>query len=247
MTLFDSIQNMVFGKKKSKDDIVENDALGKVTPVAASTKAETTEIIEKQGEDFSIEDLRNAINLQRQQIEKIKDSVKSYDKHIAEYDKAKKVLSGSRQQLEKQKKEYVQVANRSDITAQQKDQFRKVLRDIDKALSEIKENEKNNEKFVTDVRYAIKESEKAVRVNQKALDQNEQALKAASESKGDVRLQSKDIGDLEKQVEAEDLVSIPKEEMKTSSSVISTASMPPTAQGTSKMKDDDYWEKGNIS
>ncbi len=251
MTLFDSIQNMVFGKKKSKDDIVENDALGKVTPVAASTKVETSERIEGEDADFSVEDLKKAISLQKEQNKKIEDSIKKYQMHVIEYDKAKRSLADSTRQLEKQKKEYLQVINHPNVDAKQKSELQKILKEIDKGLAEIKDNGRKNEKFIIDVRYAIKESEKAIRVNEKALEQNEKALKAAEDSKGAIKITAKDIGELQKQVEHEEKISIPR---KDSTFDTVTGSTEPGNLGVAQsggqirtqMKDDDYWEKGTI-
>ena len=89
MTFFDSIHNMIFGKKV-KDDIVENDMLGQITPRSQKDSDEqSTKSKDDSTTKLTVDDLKSAIKLQQEQVDKIKQEIKKYDIHFDEYEKAK--------------------------------------------------------------------------------------------------------------------------------------------------------------
>ena len=73
MTLFDSIQNMIFGKKKSARDIVENNALGQVISASQGasspnkvSSANNNSVPEKKESDRAT--IEHSIALQKKEV-----------------------------------------------------------------------------------------------------------------------------------------------------------------------------------
>lgn len=237
---------MIFGKKV-KDDIVENDMLGQITPRSQKDSDEqSTKSKDDSTTKLTVDDLKSAIKLQQEQVDKIKQEIKKYDIHFDEYEKAKTGFEKGRNKLFDERKRYLQVANRTDITPKDKEDIRKVLKDIDKDLLEIKELERKNEKFIREIKLVIKESEKAIKTNERAISQNLESLKIAEQSDNEVEIQSKDIKELKKQIDKEDLIENISTEEKLIPKESSENPFKETKLKIDKIDDDDYWERGKL-
>lgn len=243
MAFFDSIQNLIFGKKKSVKDVVENDALGKVVGESGISQGEE-QLVSREtvstGANLDIEGLAKAIELQKEKIQELESQLVGTKKHFTDYEQAKKNLSDQESALTKQEKEYSKYLSYQGILPAQKQEIQRALSQIRKSLQDIKAAKRQNEDFINKVKRMASEVERAIKVNTRAVEENERSLALAKKSGPNVQFQAKGIEEIERQVESE----IPEKEIPVQSGSVVVSQPAPVQQIASS--DDDYWEKGRI-
>jgi chromosome segregation ATPase len=251
MSLVDTFQNLIFKSKKPKTDLVETDAVGKITSEAVVSKKEgpRTEIVKTStaGQEMNVKELQEAMQLQEIQIQKLIKQKKDLEPRFEEYKQGKRSLEENEKSLKKQEKKYLNYFSQTNLVPQQKEQLRSVLREVQSQIAKISEGKNDNEKFIRNLRNMSNEIDKAIKINERALSENKKILLKIQKSKDAYKLIARGTEDVEKEIASE----IPEKEVENIEKPIeklaqSQIPASETSESSPIQSDDDYWTRGKI-